>query len=73
MAREVLFSLGFAQPITKLMLRLRQPKFHSVAKWRSRNSSQINFSVQFELSHHVYRTVKVKGRKLEREGGIFMS
>ena len=40
-------------------------------KWEP--SSQINFSTQFGQRHQMCRRVEVKGRKLERVGGIFMN
>ena len=40
-------------------------------KWES--SLKINFSPQVGQRHQMYRRVKVKGRELERVGGIFTS
>ena len=34
---------------------------------------QINFSIQFGWRHQIYRRFKVKGRELQRGGGIFVS
>ena len=40
-------------------------------KWKP--SSQINFSTQFGQRHQKHKRVQLKGRELERKGGIVMS
>lgn len=52
---------------------IAQALFSGQRMERREPSSQINFSIQFRWRHQISRRVKVKGRDLERVGGIVMS
>lgn len=67
------FSDQIRAPVTKLMLRLKTVRalFSGQRKKKQEPSLQINFSTQFGWRHQLYRRVEVKGRELERVGGIF--
>ena len=62
------------QPITKLVLRLVQHKLYSMTKeWRSENIVHKSTSQLSSGEDTIHKRVKVKGRELERVGGIFTS
>ena len=58
----------------KPMWTLEQQKFYSMAKeWKSVSLILKSLLNLIRWRHEIYRMVKVKGRELERVGGIFMN
>lgn len=56
------------------MWTLEQQKFYSMAKeWKSVSLILKSLLNLIRWRHEIYRMVKVKGRELERVGGIFMN
>ena len=51
----------------------RAAQVYSMVRSGELGNSQINFSIQFGLRHHVYSGIYVKERESEKEGGIFMA
>ena len=58
---NVLFWLGFTQPVMKLILRLKKYKFYSTVRdWRSRYLALKSRETLYTI--HIFMSVEVKGR-----------